>query len=67
MFEKALEALEEQVGRYPSKAEIKASLGRYLKNGPRLRNAILRENPHLKEPLSQTLQDELYDERGIPK
>lgn len=67
VLEKALEALEEQVGRYPSKAEIKASLGRYLKNGPRLRKAILRENPHLKDPLSQTLQDELYDEWGIPK
>lgn len=67
VIERALAALEEQVGRYPSEPEIKASLDRYLKNGPRLGEAILGENPHLKEPLSQTLQDQLYDEWGIPK
>ena len=67
VIEKALEALEEQVGRYPSRSEIRASLNRFMENGQRLREEILRQNPDLKEPLSQSLQDELYDEWGIPK
>ena len=67
VIEKALKALEEQVGRYPSQSEIRASLNRFLENGQKLREKILAQNSDLREPLSQVLQDELYDERGIPK
>ena len=67
VIEKALNALEEQVGRYPSRSEIRASLNRFLENGQGLREEILKQSPDLEEPLSQSLQDELYDEQGIPK
>ena len=67
VIEKALKALEEQVARCPSPSEIRASLNGFLENGPGLREEILEQNPDLKEPLSKTLQDELYDEQGIPK
>ena len=67
VIEKALKALEEQVARYPSQSEIRASLHRFVENGQGLREEILERNPELKEPLSKTLQDELYDEQGIPK
>ena len=67
VIEKALKALEEQVARYPSQSEIRASLNRFLENGQGLREEILDQNLDLKEPLSKTLQDELYDEQGIPK
>ena len=67
VIEKALKALEEQVARHPSQSEIRASLHRFVENGQGLREEILERNPELKEPLSKTLQDELYDEQGIPK
>ena len=67
VIEKALKALEDQVGKYPSRSEIRASLDQFLGNGPRLHEELLRQQPDLKEPLSETLQDDLYDELGIPK
>ena len=67
VIEKALQVLEEQVGTPPSRSEVRASLGRILENGRRLRREVLRRNPDLKEPLSQTLQDGLYDRWGLPK
>ena len=67
VIERALKALEEEVGIYPSRSEMRASLNRFLEDGPRIREDILRQNLDLKEPLSQTLQEELYDEWGAPK
>ena len=67
VIEKALNVLEDKVGRFPSRSEIRTSLDRILENGQRLRLEILKQDPTLREPLSLTLQDELYDEWGIPK
>lgn len=67
VIEKALKALEDQVGKCPSRSETRASLNQFLENGPRLREEVLRQRPDLKEPLSETLQHDLYDERGIPR
>ena len=67
VIEKALKALEDQVGQYPGQSEITASLNQFLENGPRLREEVLRQRPDLKEPLSETLQYDLYDARGIPR
>lgn len=67
VIEKALGALEERVGNQVTKAQIRASLKSYLLNGDRLRQEVLRLCPDIREPLSQTLQEELYDERAVPK
>ena len=67
VIEKALQALEQQVGRSPSRSEVRSSLSRILEKGRRLRREVLRRNPDLREPLSQTLQDGLYDRLGLPK
>ncbi len=67
VIEKALSALEERVGNQVTKAQIRASLKSYLLNGDRLRQEVLRLCPDSREPVSQTLQEELYDERGVPR
>ena len=67
VIEEALSALEERVGNQVTKAQIRASLKSYLLNGNRLRQEVLRLCPDIREPLSRTLQQELYDERGVPR
>ena len=67
VIEQALKALEDQVGNFPSRSEIRDSLNQFLENGPQLREEVLRQRPDLKEPLSETLQDELYDAWGLPR
>ncbi|MDE0105845.1 MAG: hypothetical protein OXN89_25990 [Bryobacterales bacterium] len=67
VIEEALSALEERVGNQVTKAQVSASLNRYLRNGNRLRQEVLRLCPDIREPLSQALQEELYCERGVPR
>lgn len=67
VIEKALKVLEDQVGQHRGRSEIRASLNQFLENGPRLREEVLRQRPDLKEPLSETMQDDLYDAWGIPR
>lgn len=70
VIESAIEALEEKRGvRKCSSAEIRRALDRFLRNGARLRDEALAAHPDLdpNEPLSKSLQDMLYDEKGLPK
>ena len=67
VIEKALKALEDQVAEVPGRSEVRASLHRFLQNGPRLRGEVLKLRPDLREPLSETLQNDLYDEWGVPR
>ncbi len=70
VIEKAIDALEEKRGsRKCSPEEIRTTLNRFLKNGPRLRAEALAADPTLdpSRPLSETLFEKLYDERGLPR
>ncbi len=68
VIEQALGALEERVERdKPDRAAIQASLKRYAIEGPRLRERLARLDPGDGRPLSQVLQEVLYDERGLPR
>ncbi len=51
----------------PESASIGEALDRYIDAGPGLRRRIAeREGAGNDRPLSLTLQDRLYDERGLP-
>ena len=64
IFERALTVLEEQVALSPPRrADIEASLNRYIRVGRDLR---ARCGDVSGTPLSQTLQEALYDDRGLP-
>ena len=68
IIELALTALEEQERvAHPDPSAIAASLQRYIERGACLR-ARLTENdsPDRSRPLSASLQQALYDERGLP-
>ena len=67
VIEKALRALEAQVPRMSPEA-ILAALEKYEGSGA-LIAAELADDPELdhSKPLSQALQDVLYDEHGLPK
>lgn len=68
VIERALSALEERVARdRPSRAAIRASLEQYARDGLRLRTRLAGLDPRDGRPLSQVLQDALYDERGLPR
>ncbi len=68
VIERALSALEERVARdRPDGAAIRASLERYAREGPQLRRRLAGLDPGDGRPLSQVLQEALYDERGLPR
>ena len=67
VIEKALSALEDQTPRM-SPEEIRESLEKFGRNADQIA-AELANDPELDhtKPLSQALQDVLYDEHGLPK
>lgn len=67
VIEKALSALEDQIPRM-SPEEIRVSLEKFGRNADQIA-AELANDPELDhtKPLSQALQDVLYDEHGLPK
>lgn len=68
VIERALDALENEAGRgQADRAAVRASLARYAKAGPRLRERLRHLGPGAGRPLSEALQDDLYDERGLPR
>ena len=70
VIESAIEALEEKKGvRKCSPEEIRAAFRKISERGPELRAAMLAADPTLdpNRPLSETLFEQLYDERGLPK
>ena len=69
VIERALTTLEEQVERgHPDRGAIIAALDRYIDTGSRRRERLMAGNGlHGGPPLSLTLQEMLYDERGLPK
>lgn len=63
VIERALDALEAHVERTrPRRADILASIERYVEAGRRLRG-----RPDTGRPSSLALQDALYDDRGLPR
>ncbi len=70
VIEKALATLEARLeAERPSRESIVEAINVFIRNGPRLRARALARNPHLdpNEPLSKSLQEALYDARGLPK
>ena len=70
VIERALRALEEQTERSrPDRADIEAALERLAEAGDRFRKRERRRGRSATgdRPWSQVWQDELYDERGLPK
>ncbi len=70
VIESAIEALEEKRGvRKCGPDEIRAALTKLSEKGPRLRAEALAADPTLDpdRPLSETLFERLYDERGLPR
>lgn len=68
VIERALDALEAHVERTrPRRADVLASIGRYVEAGRRLRVRPARARPDTGRPASLTLQDALYDDRGLPR
>ena len=51
----------------PGREAMRASLDGYLANGAKLRRRLRGKVAGRTAPLSQALQEELYDERGLPK
>ena len=69
VIERALAALEERerTARLDPKA-IEASLQRYIDNGTSLTAGLVEQGmPARGQPLSELLQQSLYDERGLPR
>ena len=65
IIERALTVLEERVAHsHPQRADIEASLNRYIRAGRDLRERYADGSG---PPLSQALQEALYDDRGLPK
>lgn len=68
VIERALTALETQAERAaPDRAAIRSSLERYAKEGPRLRARLAHLDSGDGRPLSQVLQESLYDDWGLPR
>ena len=68
VIERALDAIEDEAGRGGvDRAAVRASLARYAKAGLRLRERLAHLDPGDGRPLSQALQEDLYDERGLPR
>ena len=68
VVERALAALEERLEQeQPDREAIRASLDGYIARGAGLRRRLAGKVADRAAPLSQALQDELYDERGLPK
>ena len=70
VIERALRALEEQTERSRAgRADIEAALERLAEAGDRFREREGRSGrfPAVDRPMSQVWQDELYDERGLPR
>lgn len=68
VIEAALDALEESVVRTrPDRAAIRAGLQKFAENAPRLRAQLSGGAAEDGRPLSLTLQEELYDDRGLPR
>jgi hypothetical protein len=68
VIERALTALELRVeSDTPDRASIRASLERFAMSAPDLRRRMAHLDPGDGRPLSRTLQDDLYDERGLPR
>ena len=60
--------LDERVERNASdRAAIRASLEGHAKRAPCLRARLAHLDPGDGRPLSQVLQDALYDDRGVPR
>lgn len=68
-IERALDALEEKLeAERPSQEYIRTSLDDFSEGGDRLREQIYLQQPKFRgKPLSMALQDEIYDEYGLPK
>ena len=65
IIERALTVLEERVAHsHPQRVDIEASLNRYIGAGRDLRERYADASG---PPLSQALQEALYDDRGLPK
>lgn len=68
IIERALAALEESVAQDDrEQLTIKASIDRFINAGVRLRTSLAKDFPSDSAPLSESLQQALYDERGLPK
>ena len=68
VIERALDALENDAGRGDAdRSAVRASLTRYAEAAPRLRERLAHLEPGDGRPLSQVLQEDLYDERGLPR
>ena len=68
VIERALGALENEAGQGEAdRAAVRASLARYAKAGPSLRERLAHLDPGDGRPLSQALQEDLYDDRGLPR
>ena len=67
-IERALVALEERLASdRPDRAAIEASLDRYIEAGSRLRERLSGTvRPESVPSMSLSLQEALYDERGLP-
>ena len=68
-IERALAELEERLAsERPDRAAIEASIDRYIEAGARLRERLPgRDLPDSAPSLSLSLQEALYDERGLPE
>ena len=67
VIERALDALENDAGRGDTdRAAVRASLARYAEAAPRLRERLAHLDAGDGRPLSQALQEDLYDESGLP-
>ena len=68
IIERALAALEESAARDDrEQLTIKASIDRYIDSGVRLRTRLAKDFPSDSAPLSESLQQALYDQRGLPE
>lgn len=68
VIERALAALEESAAQDDQEQlTIKESIDRYINAGVQLRADLAKDLPSESAPLSESLQQALYDERGLPK
>ncbi len=71
VIERALDALQDKLDvQQPSPEYIRDSLAKLATDGEVFREQVYRDNPHWRtseKPLSELLQEELYDEIGLPK
>ena len=68
VIERALAALEESTAEDDQdELTIKASINRYIDAGVELRTRLAKDFPSESAPLSASLQQALYGERGLPE